>query len=206
MNLCNPHSCSGIQFGLRSVTPIQDLAVTNYILGNSQAGSWDLQLTLEVLRWGPVWVLVGFCLGRGWVLFGSFPDPGQILFKSHGSCCFHSFRDLWNSSLFLVVIFRLGLSKTILHPCIALIYVPSKLTFSIEPHHIVLSNVTGPPPLIPGSHMKIRFYHFHLLSVDFRDLWHNILCTPLGVISQWCLPCATPCSHQDGHYCCRNGR
>ena len=43
-------------------------------------------------------------------------------------------------------------------------------TFSIELHLIVLSNVTGPPPLLPGSNMKIRFYHRRLLSVDIRDL------------------------------------
>jgi len=50
MNLCNPHSSSGYQFGFRSVTPIQYLAVRKDILGNHPAGSWDLELTLEVLH------------------------------------------------------------------------------------------------------------------------------------------------------------
>jgi len=105
MNLCNPHPCSGFQFGFRSVTPIQDLRVRNYLLGNPPAGSWDLQVTLEVFHCGPVRVLFGssagsgrglfgfcsgsvrvlfgFCSGPVRVLFGSFSDPGQVLFKSH---------------------------------------------------------------------------------------------------------------------------
>jgi hypothetical protein len=94
MNLCNPHPCSGFHFEFRSVTPIQDLTVRIYILGNPPAGSWDLKVTLEVFHCGPirvlfgssvcpVWVLVGSCLGPVWVLFGSFSDSGHVLFKSH---------------------------------------------------------------------------------------------------------------------------
>jgi len=83
MNLCYSHSCSGLQFGFRSVTLIQDKAVRIYILVNPLAGSWDIQLTLKVLHCGPVRVLVGFCSGCSRVLFGSLSDPGRVLFKSH---------------------------------------------------------------------------------------------------------------------------
>jgi len=94
MNLCNPHPCSGFQFRFRSVTPIQDLTVRNYIMGNPPAGSWDLQATLEVFDWGPVRVvfgscsglvrvLFGSCSGRVLVLFGSCSGPVRVLF---GSC------------------------------------------------------------------------------------------------------------------------
>jgi len=83
MNLSNPHSCSGFQFGFRSVTLIQDFTVRNSILGNPPAGSWGLQVTLEVFDSGPVWVLVESCLGSVQVVSGSFSDPGQVLFKSH---------------------------------------------------------------------------------------------------------------------------
>jgi hypothetical protein len=69
----------------------------NYILGNPPAGSWDLQVTLELFHcgpdWvlfvssaGPVWDLVGSCVGTVWVLFGSCSRSGQVLF---GSCLGH---------------------------------------------------------------------------------------------------------------------
>jgi hypothetical protein len=58
------------------------------------------------------------------------------------------------------------------------------LSFSIEPHYIVLSNVTGLPQTLPASHMTIRLDHRHLFSVDFRDLCHNFLCTQMRVIRQ----------------------
>jgi hypothetical protein len=83
MNLCNPHPCSGFQFGFRSVTPIQDLTVRNYILGNPPAGSWDLQVTLEVFHCGPVRVLFGSSAGPVRVLVGSCSGPVRVLF---GSC------------------------------------------------------------------------------------------------------------------------
>jgi len=82
INLCNPYSCFGFQFGFRSVTPIRDWKVKNYIVGNPPGGIWDLQVNLEVIQWGPVRVLFGSCAGPVLVFVGSCSCLFQILLRS----------------------------------------------------------------------------------------------------------------------------
>lgn len=174
MNLCNPHPCSGFQFGFRSVTPIQDLTVRNYILGNPPAGSWDLQVTLEVFHCGPVRVLFGSSAGPVRVLVGSCSGLFQILVRS----CSNPIEVLsWiPSQIYKTIRYSLYSSSAwgYLKPsliCVQFLYnYLQNLSLSMEPHHIVLSNVTGLPPILPGSHMTIRLYHRHLSSVDVSDL------------------------------------
>jgi hypothetical protein len=69
LNLWKPQSCSVFSVRFSSVTPIQNLAVTYYILGHMPARNWNIQLSLEVFHQGPDQVLIGSCSGIVKILF-----------------------------------------------------------------------------------------------------------------------------------------
>jgi hypothetical protein len=154
----NLHSCSEFQLGFRTVTSMQDLTVRTYILRNPPAGSWDLQVTLEVIHWGPVrvlfrsssgsvWVLFGSCLCSVWVLCGSCLGPvwvrsvpclGPVHVLS-GSCA-TSVRVLVGScsGLFQILV------RSCSNPMKVLSFIPSQLYKTIR-YRLYASSAQGLP-------------------------------------------------------------
>ena len=112
---------------------------------------------------GPVRVLVGSCSGHFQMIIRSCSNPIEV----------HSFIP---SQIYKTIRYSLysssawGYLKPFLICILFLSNYLQNISLSMEPHHIVLSTVTGLPPILPGSHKTIRLYHRHLSSVDVSEL------------------------------------